>query len=133
VLLQVYQQRMATPFYTLRLSTELKKKVAEIGKAYGAPNTSAFIRELLQAVCSGDVEQAAAFQRRLSEKLTGQLFMDFNAMTPAQRRKMMDQISRGSDVPAKAKTVPQKMIEMMARGGDPPRKKKGGKRGRTPR
>ena len=86
---------METPLYRLRLSKELQKKVVAIGKIYGAPNTSVFVRELLVAVCGGDLSAAQAFQSRLAEKLTGQMQLELvaaqeraaRAQQPHQKRR----------------------------------------------
>jgi hypothetical protein len=76
---------MPTPLYRLRLARDLQAKVAEVGRIYGAPNTSVFIRELLSAVCSGDQKELFAFQARLSEKLTGQLMLELVAAQKAKK------------------------------------------------
>jgi hypothetical protein len=70
---------MAIPPYTLRVSFELRAKVEAIAEIYGSRTAPEFIRELLGAVCSGDLNQAQAFQSRLAEKLTGQMQLEIEA------------------------------------------------------
>lgn len=67
------------PHYTIRLNPELKRKVEEISIIYGAESTSAFVRDLLAAVCSGDVSVAMAFHARLEEKMSGQTQLEMKA------------------------------------------------------
>ena len=86
-------QRM--PHYTIRLQPQLKLKVDEISIIYGAVSTSAFVRDLLAAVCSGDLETATAFQTRLADKMSGQLQLEIQAkMTELDAREVPVQPKR---------------------------------------
>jgi hypothetical protein len=44
-----------------------------MAKLYGSPSVSAFLREMVGAMCSGDDSRASAFNVRLMEKATGQM------------------------------------------------------------
>ena len=67
------------PVFTFRLPTEKAAALREMSKLYGALNTSDFLREMVGAMCSGDVEQVKAFNGKLFQRIGEQLTLKLNA------------------------------------------------------
>ncbi len=100
---------MPTPHFTFRLAPEKAAALRGMGKLYGSPSTSEFLRVMVGAMCSGDVEQIKAFNGQLFQRLGEQLTLKFNAT--------LDEMTPPAAVPAKIRPV---------------KRRKGGKRrGRT--
>lgn len=82
---------MPTPNFVFRLPTVERAALIEMAKLYGAPNTSAFLREMVGAMCSGDTDRVKAFNLRLFSKVGEQLALKLNAtmdgLTPEPRVK----------------------------------------------
>jgi len=74
---------MPTPTFTLRLSAETQKSLADMAKVYGAPNTRAFAAEVLAVMSSGDIERVKAFNGRLIARAGEQLTLKLNAAMDA--------------------------------------------------
>jgi len=56
---------MTTPLYNFRLAPEKVQRLQEVARIVGASTTSEFLRDLIDAACSGEPSQMVAFQRRL--------------------------------------------------------------------
>lgn len=92
--------------FALRLSEKTQGELAAMAKVYGAPTSSAFAREILEVVVSGDIERVKAFNARLIAKVGEQLQMKFSAA--------LDEAA-GAGKPAKKPRKPQKQVR--GRGG----------------
>jgi hypothetical protein len=103
---------MPTPHFNFRLAEDKANSLREMAKLYGAPNTSEFLREMVGAMCSGDVEQVKAFNGRLFQRIGEQLTLKLNATF--------------DKVPPVASAVP-----LALKKGPVKRRKGGKKRGRT--
>lgn len=66
-----------SPLFNFRLPEVDQQKVATMARVYGAATPSAFVREMVVAMCSEDVAQAHAFIGRLMERITGQMTLEF--------------------------------------------------------
>lgn len=77
---------MATPVFNFRLDSAKAKELRELARVYGSANTSAFLRELVGAIVSGDPAQVSAFNTRLFQKMGQQLALDFTAKAEASAR-----------------------------------------------
>jgi hypothetical protein len=79
---------MATPLYTLRLPAETITAISELGRIYGAPNGRAFVRDMIVAMTSGDIEKVKAFNgqlmRGIGEQMTLQLSGAVDAVLTTQ-------------------------------------------------
>lgn len=75
---------MPTPLFAFRLAKPEQRKLAEMARIYGSPNPSAFVREMVGAICSGDMGTVNGFLGRLGEKLTGQLTLEFQRKALAE-------------------------------------------------
>jgi hypothetical protein len=62
-----------TPNLVFRLPLAERAQLDMMAKLYGSPSVSAFLREMVGAMCSGDDSRASAFNVRLMEKATGQM------------------------------------------------------------
>ena len=70
----VCNARMAkTPNLNFRLPSSERVQLEEMAKLYGSPSVSAFLREMVGSMCSGDEHRANAFNARLIERATGQM------------------------------------------------------------
>lgn len=78
---------MPTPVFTLRLPQKTKDELAQLAKVYGAPNTRAFAREILEVIVSGDLERIKAFNARLVMRMGEQLTLQWSAAAIAQAGK----------------------------------------------
>jgi hypothetical protein len=83
---------MATPLFNVRLSEKTQADLREMAKVYGAPNASAFAREVLEVMVSGDLEKVKAFNARLIARSGEQMTLALNAALDA---------ASGSKKPAK--------------------------------
>lgn len=70
---------MPTPHFAFRLPAEKAAALREMAKLYGAASTSEFLREMVGAMCSGDVEQVKVFNGRLFQRIGEQLTLKLNA------------------------------------------------------
>ena len=68
-----YPAMAKSPLFNFRLPEVDQQKVATMARVYGAATPSAFVREMVVAMCSEDVAQAHAFIGRL----TGQMTLEF--------------------------------------------------------
>lgn len=71
---------MPTPTFTMRLPKKTQDELAELAKVYGAPNTRALAREVLEVIVSGDIERIKAFNARLITRMGEQLVLRLNAV-----------------------------------------------------
>ena len=62
-----------TPNLVFRLPFAERAQLDSMAKLYGSPSVSAFLREMVGAMCSGDESRASAFNVRLMERATGQM------------------------------------------------------------
>lgn len=83
-----------TPLFAFRLGKPERLKLVEMARIYGSPTPSAFVREMVSAICSGETGAANGFLGRLGEKLTGQMTLELQqqamqdaAKGPARRVK----------------------------------------------
>ena len=67
-----------TPHFAFRLPVEQAAALREMAKIYGAPNTSAFLRDMVGSSCSGDAEKIKAFNARLFKAAGEQLILKLN-------------------------------------------------------
>jgi predicted DNA-binding protein len=74
---------MPTPLFNLRLSPKVQDGLKALAKVYGAPNTTSFVREVLEVMVSNDIEQLKAFVGRLIQKQGEQLTLQLNAVVDA--------------------------------------------------
>lgn len=56
-----------------RLGGPERATLFEVSKLYGAPSVSEFLREMVGAICSGDMARIQAFNVKLFERVGGQL------------------------------------------------------------
>lgn len=68
--------RRGNPLFYFRITPKSMEAMKEAGRLYGAPNTSAFLREMVEAHCCGDAERAEAFSKRLFTKLGERLQLE---------------------------------------------------------
>lgn len=61
--------------FTVRLAKETQADLAQLARVYGAPTSSAFAREVLEVVVSGDFEKIKAFNARLLTRMGEQLHL----------------------------------------------------------
>lgn len=74
---------MPTPMFNVRLSPKVQTDLREMSKVFGSPTPSSFAREILETVCSGDLEKVKAFTARLIAKQGEQLTLKLNAVIDA--------------------------------------------------
>jgi hypothetical protein len=90
---------MPTPHYNFRLPKDQARRLEEVAKIYGT-NTSAFLREMIGAICGGTPEGPAPFLQKLGMALGQQrqleLFAASEAQKPATRRQKRKRRRRGS-------------------------------------
>ena len=84
-----------TPPFTLRLASKTKADLVEMAKLYGSPNGSAFAREMIEVMVSGDIERVKQFNGRLIAKAGEQMTLKMNAA--------MDALAEPKKLPLKAK------------------------------
>lgn len=65
--------------FALRLSPEVRKNLADMAKIYGSPTPSAFAREIIATMVSGEIEKVKAFNARLIAGVGEQLTLRLNA------------------------------------------------------
>ena len=77
------------PTFIVRMDPEDVKHLRDVARAYGAPNASAFVREMFQAMLSPDVATRLSYVHHLSVKLGEQLTLPLheNAAKPKKRRR----------------------------------------------
>jgi hypothetical protein len=74
---------MPTPMYAMRLPKETQAALSEMAAVYGAPNGRAFAREVLEVMCSGDIDRVKGFIGRLIAKSGEQMTLKLNAALDA--------------------------------------------------
>ena len=67
------------PHFTFRVSPKVKSDFVEMARIYGAPSASAFAREIIEMIATGDIERSRAFTLRMAEKAGEQLKLSLNA------------------------------------------------------
>lgn len=77
-----------------------------MAKCYGVATPSAFAREVLEVITSGDFDRIAQFQARLFKGLNQQMLLELQeaippARKPAQKRRK--QAKRGKEAPRHAR------------------------------
>ncbi len=72
-------QAMPTPNFVFRLPVPERAALLEMAKLYGSPNVSAFLREMVGAMCSGSPERVKDFNVRLFSKVGEQLALKLSA------------------------------------------------------
>lgn len=65
--------------FALRLSPQVRQNLADMAKIYGSPTPSAFAREIITTMVSGDMEKVKAFNARLIAGVGEQLTLRLNA------------------------------------------------------
>lgn len=58
-----------TPTYAIRLKPSTRASVQQMAELYGSTSTGAFIREMLETMCSDDAEKVQDFMVRLFTRL----------------------------------------------------------------
>lgn len=71
---------MPTPHFSFRLPVDQADSLRDMAKLYGAKDTSSFLREMVGAMCSNDMEKVKAFNGRLATKMGEQLTLKLNAV-----------------------------------------------------
>lgn len=99
---------MATPLFNVRLSEKTQADLRAMAAVYGSPNASAYAREVLEVMCSGDLEKVKAFIARLIARAGEQLTLRLNGA--------LDEVA-GSEKPAPATRKPAKKGRKPARKG----------------
>lgn len=74
---------MPTPLFSFRLQREKAAALREMATLYGSRNPSEFLREMVGAMCSNDLEQVKAFNTRLFQRMGEQLTLKLNATLDA--------------------------------------------------
>ncbi len=101
--------RAPLPLFSFRMSADDARNVVEMAKVFGSPTVSAFCREVLGTVASGDVERVRALTMRMVEKTGEQLKLSLNASldeaSKAQKpaKKARKSAGRGKPVPKSRK------------------------------
>lgn len=90
---------MATPLFNVRLSEKTQADLRAMAAVYGSPNASAYAREVLEVMCSGDLEKVKAFITRLIARAGEQLTLELNGA--------LDEFA-GAEKPAKKGRKPSK-------------------------
>ena len=75
------------PIIALRLPKAERGRLRAVAKIYGAPSTSAFVRDMLRAILSGTPEGPAPFLQRLGMALGQQQQLDLFAQARTEARK----------------------------------------------
>lgn len=94
---------MPTPVYRFRLSMDDRKNLEEVAKLYGAPNPSAFLREMVGAICSNDQKRMGEFFARLVTKMGEQLALDFAEKARETASGTKQTLGKGKGAPRRAK------------------------------
>lgn len=79
---------MPTPLYSFRLPREEAANLKQFAKLFGAKDTSAFLREMIGSICSGDAERIKAFNMRLFARMGEQLTLQLTAAASAEVEKV---------------------------------------------
>ena len=95
---------MPTPMFTVRLSQKTQADLREFAKVYGSPNASAFAREVLEVMCSGDLSRVKDFNERLITRVGEQLTLTLNgaldaatgAEKPAKKARKLAKTGKGA-------------------------------------
>jgi len=74
---------MPQQLYAFRLPPETVSAIHEMAAIYGAPNSRSFVRDMLGAMTSGDIERINEFNGRLMRGIGEQLILQLTT-TPAQ-------------------------------------------------
>jgi hypothetical protein len=69
------------------MSPEEVKHLQDVARAYGAPDASAFVREMFNAMLSPDVSERINYVHRLSMKLGEQLTLPLSANAPKPKKR----------------------------------------------
>jgi hypothetical protein len=91
---------MPTPHITFRLHPDKAKTLREMAKVFGSPTASDFLREMVGAMCSGNVEEVKAFVGRLIQRSGEQLTLQLNAS--------LDVVAKAPEAPRKARKTSRK-------------------------
>lgn len=75
--LQGCKAAMPTPMFNFRLPKADADALRMVAKVYGAPNPSAFLREMVGAVISGEPKKTGDFLSKLMVKMGEQLAFEF--------------------------------------------------------
>lgn len=76
---------MATPRFTFRLPREARDNLQEVSKICGYLSVSAFLRDLVGTIVSGDGKKIADFNQRMAMRLGEQLRFQWEAAAKAQK------------------------------------------------
>jgi len=91
---------MPTPLFNFRLPEEEANTLREVAKLYGSPSASAFVREMVTTMCSGEPDQAKAFIGRLISRMGEQLSLSLQTPVPPRKGpKKRKRPRRGSSPP----------------------------------
>lgn len=71
---------------TVRMNPKARKNLRTMAKAYGSP-VAPFVRELLEATCSGEQERLSVFLGRLNTGLARQMLLDLKIGQKRQKRR----------------------------------------------
>lgn len=73
---------MPSPLFNFRLAPEAAASLREVAKFYNGGNASAFLRDMVTAMISGDPQKVAAFNKELFGKMGEQLTLDLLKQAP---------------------------------------------------
>lgn len=76
-----------TPNFVFRLPTPEREALIEMSKLYGAESPSAFLRDMIGAMCSGDLARVKEFNGRLVRAAGEQLILTLNAAVDSEPSK----------------------------------------------
>ena len=102
---------MPTPMFTVRLSQKTQADLREFAKVYGSPNASAFAREVLEVMCSGDLSRVKDFNARLIARAGEQMTLNINGAIEAsvgEAEKVAKKALKHARKPAKKGRKPSK-------------------------
>ena len=102
---------MPTPMFTVRLSQKTQADLREFAKVYGSPNASAFAREVLEVMCSGDLSRVKDFNARLIARAGEQMTLNINGAIEAsvgEAEKVAKKALKNARKPAKKGRKPSK-------------------------
>ena len=71
-------KKYGDPFFGFRLPEQDAQSLRLMVKIYGAPTNAAFLREMVGAMCSGEVSRISAFNQKLMRAIGEQLSLDLH-------------------------------------------------------
>jgi hypothetical protein len=79
------------PLFAMRMPADQQRLLKDVAKVYGVASGAALVREMTDAICSGDISKVRGFVQGFFVKVGGQ--MDFLMLT-AEKASPVDQVKR---------------------------------------